>query len=116
MTSPPIRNQMRRSKSPLFCETLERHAFMQNVVNTRAVSNYEARYSSPSQKEATVRKSLEEISKDIKEIEDFLTATENVLREEKEMDRAEMKKKRTKSANSPNKENKSLTYLLILSC
>ncbi|XP_023309258.2 cyclic nucleotide-gated cation channel beta-1 [Lucilia cuprina] len=108
MTSPPIRNhQMRRSKSPLFCDTLERHAFMQNVINTKPFHNYEARYSSPSQKEATVRKSLEEISKDIKEIEDFLTATENVLREEKELDKAEMKKKRSKVEGSPNKENKS---------
>ncbi|XP_065367499.1 cyclic nucleotide-gated cation channel beta-3 [Calliphora vicina] len=108
MTSPPIRNhQMKRSKSPLFCDTLERHAFMQNVINTKPVSNYEARYSSPSQKEAIVRKSLEEISKDIKEIEDFVTATEIVLREEKEMDRAEMKKKRSKGEFSPNKENKS---------
>ena len=109
MTSPPIRShqqQMRRSKSPLFCDTLERHAFMQNVINTKTVSNYEARYSSPSQKEATVRRSLEEISKDIKEIEDFLTATEDVLRKEKEMDKAEAKKRRSKTINSPNKENK----------
>ncbi|XP_011291278.1 cyclic nucleotide-gated cation channel beta-3 [Musca domestica] len=114
MTSPPIRHQQTtsRSKSPLFCDTLERHAFMQNVINTKSNtrSNYDVRYSSPSQKEATVRRSLEEISKDIKEIEDFLTVTEQVLKQERELDmqmELEQKKKQGSKDGSPNKENKS---------
>uniref|UniRef100_A0A1A9WGF9 Cyclic nucleotide-binding domain-containing protein n=1 Tax=Glossina brevipalpis TaxID=37001 RepID=A0A1A9WGF9_9MUSC len=105
MTSPPIRYpNHKRPKSPLFCETLERHAFMQNVINTKRLNSYETRYSSPSEKEENVRRSLGSISKDIKEIEEFLAATENVMREEKEMELL-MKKKRYKEG-SPNKENK----------
>ncbi|KAL9892256.1 cyclic nucleotide-gated ion channel subunit B isoform 1-T1 [Glossina fuscipes fuscipes] len=105
MTSPPTRYPNRkRSKSPLFCETLERHAFMQNVINTKRLNSYETRYSSPSEKEENVRRSLGSISKDIKEIEEFLAATENVMREEKEMELL-MKKMRYKEG-SPNKENK----------
>ncbi|XP_075153686.1 cyclic nucleotide-gated ion channel subunit B [Haematobia irritans] len=121
MTSPPTRHPRpqhhhsshTRPKSPLFCDTLEHHAFMQNVINTTkppsAGSNYDLRYSSPSQKEATVRRSLEEISKDIKEIEDFLTVTEQVLKKEREMEaeiELELKRKRAKAQGSPNKENK----------
>lgn len=105
MTSPPTRYpNHKRSKSPLFCETLERHAFMQNVINTKRLNSYETRYSSPSEKEENVRRSLGSISKDIKEIEEFLAATENVMREEKEMELL-MKKIRYKEG-SPNKENK----------
>uniref|UniRef100_A0A1I8PNQ9 Cyclic nucleotide-binding domain-containing protein n=1 Tax=Stomoxys calcitrans TaxID=35570 RepID=A0A1I8PNQ9_STOCA len=121
MTSPPTRHprmqqqqnrNSTRPKSPLFSDTLDRHEFMQNVINTKPSSggsNYDIRYSSPSQKEATVRRSLEEISKDIKEIEDFLTVTEHVLKKEREMEaevEMEMKRKRTKAECSPNKENK----------
>lgn len=54
-----------------------------------------------------MRRSLEEISKDIKEIEDFITVTEHVLKQERELDaEVELKRKRVKVEGSPNKENK----------
>ncbi|XP_068144584.1 cyclic nucleotide-gated channel alpha-4 isoform X2 [Drosophila tropicalis] len=69
--------------SPKFCETLERHAFMRNVINTPNQISEHRRYSSPGEKEAHVRRSLEEISKDIKEIEQFVSATEAIFEQEK---------------------------------
>lgn len=97
MTSPAL---SKRCKSPIFCDTLERHAFMRNVISSSprgaagcmssasSGGTYRvSRYSPPSEKQAVIRRSLEELSKDIKEIEDFLTATENVMRAEKEQDR-----------------------------
>lgn len=96
---------------PKFSETIERNPFMRNIINTKG---YEKRYSSPSEKEATVRRSLEEISKDIREIEDFLTVTENIIQREKERDKelyAREKRRKseqnTRARLSPNKENKS---------
>ncbi|XP_011204237.2 cyclic nucleotide-gated cation channel beta-3 [Bactrocera dorsalis] len=61
------------------------------------------RYHSPSQQEATMRRSLEEISKDIKEIENVITATEIAVRS---ANKAEPPLKRRRSKALPNKENK----------
>jgi len=71
-------------KEPKFCDTLERHAFMRNVINRQPESV--RRYSSPGEKEAQVRRSLEEITKDLKEIEQFVSATEELLQKEKEQE------------------------------
>ncbi|XP_018787726.1 PREDICTED: cyclic nucleotide-gated cation channel beta-3 [Bactrocera latifrons] len=61
------------------------------------------RYHSPSQQEATMRRSLEEISKDIKDIENVITATEIAVRN---ANKAEPPLKRRRSKALPNKENK----------
>ncbi|XP_043642689.1 cyclic nucleotide-gated cation channel beta-1 [Drosophila teissieri] len=71
-------------KEPKFCDTLERHAFMRNVINQQPEST--RRYSSPGEKEAQVRRSLEEITKDLKEIEQFVSATEELMQREKEQE------------------------------
>nr|XP_044249158.1 LOW QUALITY PROTEIN: cyclic nucleotide-gated channel rod photoreceptor subunit alpha [Drosophila takahashii] len=81
-------------REPKFCDTLERHAFMRNVINRQPESV--RRYSSPGEKEAQVRRSLEEITKDLKEIEQFVSATEELLLKEKEQEQV----------LSANKENK----------
>lgn len=86
-------------REPKFCDTLERHAFMRNVINTQPESV--RRYSSPGEKEAQVRRSLEEITKDLKEIEQFVSATEELLQKEKEQEQI------LYSTNASNKENKS---------
>lgn len=86
--------------------------FMRNVINTKG---YTGRYASPKEKEAGVRRSLEEISKDIKEMEDFITVTETLIKKEQERDKElyarerkrRQEEKRRKSLQSPNKENKS---------
>ncbi|XP_012154767.1 cyclic nucleotide-gated cation channel beta-3 [Ceratitis capitata] len=69
--------------------------------NTR--SFHTPRYHSPSQQEATMRRSLEEISKDIKEIENVITATEIAVRN---ANKAEPMLRRRRSKALPNKENK----------
>lgn len=72
--------------------------------------------------DAPMRRSLEEISKDIKEIEDFLTVTEDILKREKERDKEfyarERQRRQELTKNPPdvikvrryNKENKSPHY------
>ncbi|KAH8291391.1 hypothetical protein KR054_011091, partial [Drosophila jambulina] len=88
-----------KRREPKFCDTLERHAFMRNVINTRQQPESVRRYSSPGEQEAQVRRSLEEITKDLKEIEQFVSATEELLQKEKEQEQI---------LNSvSNKENKS---------
>lgn len=107
MTSPPASR-----KEPMFSETIEKNMFMKNVINMKG---YSGRYASPKEKEASVRRSLEEISKDIKEMEDFITVTETLIQKEKERDKElyarerkrRQEEKRRKSLQSPNKENKS---------
>uniref|UniRef100_A0A0A1WW40 Cyclic nucleotide-gated cation channel beta-3 n=1 Tax=Zeugodacus cucurbitae TaxID=28588 RepID=A0A0A1WW40_ZEUCU len=69
--------------------------------NTRSFNS--TRYHSPSQQEATMRRSLEEISKDIKEIENVITATEIAVRN---ANKAEPPLRRRRSKALPNKENK----------
>ncbi|XP_054738570.1 cyclic nucleotide-gated cation channel beta-3 [Anastrepha obliqua] len=69
--------------------------------NTRSFSGQ--RYHSPSQQEATMRRSLEEISKDLKEIENVITATEIAVRNANKADQAP---KRRRNKAMPNKENK----------
>ncbi|XP_030384932.1 cyclic nucleotide-gated cation channel beta-3 [Scaptodrosophila lebanonensis] len=93
-------------QAPRFSETLERHAFIRNVINTQPCTgrNGERRYSTPGEQQAHVRRSLEEISKDIKEIEQFLTATEQVMQREKQVEQAKEQIKRKR--DYPNKENK----------
>jgi len=73
-----------RKAEPKFCDTLERHAFMRNVINQQPEST--RRYSTPGEKEAQVRRSLEEITKDLKEIEQFVSATEELMQREKEQE------------------------------
>jgi len=96
--------EVKRPPSPRFCETLERHAFMRDVINTRPEP--QRRYSTPGEKEAHVRRSLEEISKDIKEIEQFVSATEQMLQREKEQERqieqlSSSQRKRDKENKTP---------------
>lgn len=69
--------------------------------NTRSFNS--TRYHSPSQQEATMRRSLEEISKDIKEIENVITATEIAVRNANKAD-PPLRRRRNKAL--PNKENK----------
>ncbi|XP_030559460.1 cyclic nucleotide-gated cation channel beta-1 [Drosophila novamexicana] len=95
--------QAKRPPSPRFCETLEQHAFMRNVINTRPEP--QRRYSTPGEKEAHVRRSLEEISKDIKEIEQFVSATEQLMQREKEQER-QAEQQVTTSQRKRDKENK----------
>lgn len=107
MTSPPPPR-----REPLFSDTIGKHMFMKNVINTKG---YTGRYASPREREARVRRSLEEISKDIQEMEDFITVTEELIKKEKERDKElyarerkrRQEEKRRKSMQSPNKENKS---------
>lgn len=94
--------EVKRPPSPRFCETLERHAFMRDVINTRPEP--QRRYSTPGEKEAHVRRSLEEISKDIKEIEQFVSATEQMLQREKEQER--QAEQLSSSQRKRDKENK----------
>ncbi|EDW10066.1 cyclic nucleotide-gated cation channel beta-3 [Drosophila mojavensis] len=91
--------QVARPASPRFCETLERHAFMRNVINTRPEP--QRRYSTPGEKEANVRRSLEEITKDIKEIEQFVSATEQLMQREKEQELASSQRRRDKENKTP---------------
>ncbi|EDW00864.1 cGMP-gated cation channel alpha-1 [Drosophila grimshawi] len=95
-----VPGQVKRPSSPRFCETLERHAFMRNVINTRPEP--QRRYSTPGEKEAHVRRSLEEISNDIKEIEQFVSATEQLMQREKEQElQAIQNRKRDKENKTP---------------
>lgn len=110
MATAPHCTQLRRPPSPRFWETLERHAFMRNVINTRPEP--QRRYSTPGEKEAHVRRSLEEISKDIKEIEQFVSATEQLLQREKEQERRQVepaRKRRDKENKTPSPA-KRITY------
>ncbi|XP_034129521.1 cyclic nucleotide-gated cation channel beta-3 isoform X1 [Drosophila guanche] len=89
---------------PKFCDTLERHAFMRNVINQQPESV--RRYSSPGEKEAQVRRSLEEISKDIKEIEQFVTATEQMMQRENELEKEQLQVQVQAQIRRGDKENK----------
>lgn len=64
-----------RSQSPKFSETIENNLFMTNVISTPKSTTLSSDY----ENEISFRKNLEEISKDIKEIEDFLTVSENII-------------------------------------
>lgn len=108
MATTPQSSQLRRPASPRFCETLERHAFMRNVINTRPEP--QRRYSTPGEKEAHVRRSLEEISKDIKEIEQFVSATEQLLQREKEQDRRQVEQRKRDKENKTPSPAKRITY------
>ncbi|XP_062132118.1 cyclic nucleotide-gated cation channel beta-1 [Drosophila sulfurigaster albostrigata] len=111
-TTPRQVQVAKRPPSPRFCETLERHAFMRNVINTRPEP--QRRYSTPGEKEAHVRRSLEEISKDIKEIEQFVSATEQLLQREKEQERQadnqQRKQQRDKENKTPSPAKHKITY------
>ncbi|KAH8316249.1 hypothetical protein KR067_002914, partial [Drosophila pandora] len=99
MATTPSSASAQSKPVPKFCDTLERHAFMKYVINPQPKSV--RRYSSPGEKEAQVRRSLEEITKDVKEIEQFLSATEELLQKEKQQEEQQER------ALSANKENKS---------
>ncbi|KAH8305897.1 hypothetical protein KR018_001203, partial [Drosophila ironensis] len=94
-------------REPKFCETLERHAFMRNVINRQP--DTVRRYSSPGEKEAQVRRSLEEITKDLKEIEQFVSATEELLQKEKELENQRENEHSNKENQSPSPV-KRITY------
>lgn len=115
-----------RPHSPEFSETLNSHVFIKHLFNPKVAP---AETPTPQPGPATtvpLRKSLEEISKDIREIEDFITVTEDILKRERERDREfyerERQRRRIDSSssrgrrselassstpNSSNKENKS---------
>lgn len=99
MATTPSTASAQSKPVPKFCDTLERHAFMKYVISPQPKSV--RRYSSPGEKEAQVRRSLEEITKDVKEIEQFLSATEELLQKEKQQEEEQAR------ALSANKENKS---------
>lgn len=111
-------------KSPEFSDTINNHLFMQKVVKQVIDTRQQQQQNTVSENnDAKIRRSLEEISKDIKEIEDFLTVTEDILKREKERDKDLYARERqrkldaetTKTNNPPdlikirryNKENKS---------
>lgn len=106
-----------RSRSPEFSDTLNNHMFMQQVVKQVIDTRQQT-----AETDAPLRRSIEEISKDIKEIEDFLTVTEDILKREKERDKEfyarERQRKQELTKNPPdvikvrryNKENKSPHY------
>lgn len=105
-----------RSNSPEFSETLNNHLFITKVIpqtSSRATSTEKSE-----REKHSIRCSLEEISKDIKEIEDFITVTEDIIKREKERDKEfyarerqrrfeEIQKYRDGICDRSNKENKS---------
>lgn len=92
-TSPKFENK--------FCDTLQNHLFMSNVI--RKECNNLNKLNSEDDN-GTFRKSLEQISNDIKELEKFITVTEDILRKEKERDEElyyrERKRKSEKNCKS----------------
>ncbi|ALC41639.1 CG17922 [Drosophila busckii] len=108
MATAPPPEPPKRSTSPRFCETLERHAFMRNVINTQPEP--QRRYSTPGEKEAHVRRSLEEISKDIKEIEQFVSATEQLLQQEREQERLQLEQRKRDKENKTPSPPKRISY------
>ncbi|KAH8355178.1 hypothetical protein KR093_007647, partial [Drosophila rubida] len=110
MASAPREAQVKRAASPRFCETLERHAFMRNVINTRPEP--QRRYSTPGEKEAHVRRSLDEISRDLQEIEQFVSATEQLLQHERQQEQEQLQRpprRRDKENKTPSPA-KRITY------
>lgn len=105
-----------RPRSPEFSETLNSHVFIKHLFNPKVApvgTPTPATQPGPATT-LPLRRSLEEISKDIREIEDFITVTEDILRRERERDREFYERERqrrriasTISANNSNKENKS---------
>lgn len=101
-----------RSSSPEFSETLNNHLFITHVIpqtSSRPVSTEKSERDKHS-----IRCSLEEISKDIREIEDFITVTEDIIKREKERDKEFYARERQrkfedvqKYRDGGNKENKS---------
>lgn len=97
-----------RPHSPEFSDTLNNHVFIKNVFAPK-IPSVDARQI----KESRLRNSLEEISKDIREIEDFITVTEDILKRERERDKefyARERQRKTDGTQSNNKENKSPVY------
>lgn len=105
-----------RSSTPEFSDTLNNHLFITHVIpqtSSRATSSEKSE-----REKQSIRCSLEEISKDIQEIEDFITVTEDILKREKERDKEfyarerqrrfdEIQKYRDGTCDKSNKENKS---------
>lgn len=106
-----------RSNSPEFSDTLNNHMFITHVIpptSSRPMSTEKSE-----RDQHTIRCSLEEISKDIQEIEDFITVTEDIIKREKERDKEfyarerqrrfeEIQRRRNGECDSrSNKENKS---------
>lgn len=115
-TSITIPSYQHRSNSPEFSDTLNNHLFITNVIpqtSSRAVSSEKSE-----RDKNAIRCSLEELSKDIQEIEDFITVTEDIIKREKERDKEfyarerqrrheEIQKYRNGECDRSNKENKS---------
>ncbi|CAD7088316.1 unnamed protein product [Hermetia illucens] len=108
-----------RPLSPKFSETIENNLFMRKVIPSPTRSR-----NSPKVNEDNIRRSLEEISREIKDIEDFITVTENIIRSERERDRELYARERRRKADEKrgkisdedriiinNKENKAPTAI-----
>lgn len=113
---------LRASRSPSFSDTLSGHLFMTNVIpHVGIVTQPPLTSTSPNSTDlapqpcvnARVRKSLEELSQEIRELEDFITVSEDVMRRERERDREFYERERgrrkqeTAAYNNNNKENRS---------
>lgn len=118
---------LRAQSSPKFSDTLNSHMFVTNVIPRATIissssppSSSMAAQSPPAEQRcdsARVRKSLEELSQDIKELEDFISVSEDVLRRERERDREFYDRERRRKLqemsfrkynnNNNNKENRS---------
>lgn len=114
------------SPSPQFSETLNSHMFVTSVIPRVAINSKSPPSVSNSPfgqsieqrcDSARVRKSLEELCQDIKELEDFITVSEDVIRRERERDREFYDRERRRKQqeisirkfhnNNNNKENRS---------
>lgn len=112
---------LRAPSSPKFSETLNNHMFVTDVISRVGLSTSpKTSLADPAEQRCDskrVRKSLEELSKDIKELEDFISVSEDVMRRERERDRdfydRERRRKlheislRKNNNNNNNKENRS---------
>lgn len=122
---------MRAQGSPQFSDTLNAHMFVTSVIpraggiasssSAAAASGTDATTaagakppSEPRCDSARVRKSLEELSQDIKELEDFISVSEDVMRRERERDlefyarerRRKMQEIAARKINNNNNNNK----------
>ena len=117
----------RRSHSPEFSDTLNSHVFITNVFDqntvhrsaetttastpaTTTTSIITSNSHWPHKKDNNLRHSLEEISKDIQSIDDFLTVSEEVLRRERERDRQlyARERQRKRASGSEKKKTKEI--------
>lgn len=113
-------------------DTLSKHIFIQRIFPSTSSptpspsSPPPSSAAAPSSISMSYRKSLEELSKEIKEIEDFITVTEDILRRERERDREFyarerqrrrdlQRSQRTSASTGGNKENRTPVTVQIYS-